>query len=151
PSFSAARPVKNDKMQADVEASVERGLEYLKRTQGQDGHWDAPGQMYPTSMTALAGMAFLMEGSTLREGKYSDQISKAMNWCLHPQRVRGNGLLGNVDSPTEQQRYMYGHGFGTMFLASVLGEEETNEDRQKLEKVLKKAVEFIGKAQTSKK
>src|SRR5262249_37521859 len=127
------------------------GLEYLKRTQGQDGHWDAPGQMYPTSMTALAGMAFLMEGSTLREGKYSDQISKAMNWFLHPQRVRGNGLLGNVDSPTEQQRYMYGHGFGTMFLASVLGEEETNEDRQKLEKVLKKAVEFIGKAQTSKK
>ena len=46
---------------------------------------------------------------------------------------------------------MYGHGFGTMFLASVYGEEEDKDQREKLEKVLKKAVEFICKAQTTKK
>ena len=46
---------------------------------------------------------------------------------------------------------MYGHGFGTMFLACVYGEEEDKDQREKLEKCLKKAVEFIAKAQTNKK
>src|SRR5258708_4415212 len=49
-----------------VEEAVEEGLKYLKRTQQADGHWEAQGGQYPTTMTALAGMAFLMEGSTLR-------------------------------------------------------------------------------------
>lgn len=137
----------------EAEAAAEKALEFLKREQRPDGHWEAPGGMYPTSMTALAGMAFLMEGSTLREGKYTDQLNSAVKWFLHPNRVRKNGLLGNVDNQTEQQRYMYGHGFGTMFLASVYGEEEDDAQRKelKLEQVLTEAVKFIGKAQTSKK
>src|SRR5207302_8282359 len=104
-----------------------------------------------TSMTGLAGMCFLMEGSTLREGKYSDQISKAVGWFMSPARQQPNGLLGNVQNPTEQQRYMYGHGFGLLFLACAYGEEEDNDQRKKLEGVLKKAVEFTAKAQTSRK
>jgi hypothetical protein len=140
-----------DDLKKRVEEAVEKGLEWLKRTQSQDGHWEAQGGQYPTTMTALAGMCFLMEGSTLKEGKYSDQVTKAVNWFLSANRQQPNGLIGDVRNPTESQRYMYGHGFGTMFLASVYGEEEDKEQREKLEKVLKKAVEFIGKAQTSKK
>ncbi|MDB5312309.1 MAG: hypothetical protein JWO38_6511 [Gemmataceae bacterium] len=139
------------KTKADVETAVERGLEYLKKIQAQDGHWEAQGGQYPTTMTALAGMAMLMEGSTLREGKYSDQITKAVNWFLAPARQQPNGLIGNVQNPTESTRYMYGQGFGTMFLACVYGEEEDNEQRKKLEGVLTRAVDFIAKAQTSKK
>jgi hypothetical protein len=139
-----------DDLRKRTEEAVERGLEWLKKNQAQDGHWEAQGGQYPTSMTALAGMCFLMEGSTLKEGKYSDQIQKAVNWFLSPQRQQANGLLGNIQNPTESSRYMYGHGFGTMFLASVYGEEEDREQREKLEKTLKKAVEFIAKAQTKK-
>lgn len=142
---------KKDDLKKRVEEAVEKGLEWLKRTQSQDGHWEAQGQQYPTSMTALAAMCFLMEGSTLKEGKYSDQIQKAVNWFLANNRQQPTGLLGDVRNQTEAQRYMYGHGFGTMFLASVYGEEEDKDQREKLEKALKKAVEFIGKAQTSKK
>ncbi len=149
--LTLARAGDDKKKPSDVEASVERGLEWLKKTQAADGHWESPGGMYPTSMTAVAGMAFLMEGSTLREGKYTEQIEKAMKWLLAPGRVQANGLIGDVRNPTEQQRYMYGHGFATMFLANVFGEEESNDDRKKLENVLKKAIEFIGKAQTNKK
>lgn len=140
-----------DKKKIDVETAIERGLDYLKKTQAPDGHWEAQGGQYPTTMTALAGMAFLMEGSTLKEGKYSDQVTKAVNWFLAPQRQQPNGLLGMVQNPTESQRYMYGHGFGMMFLACVSGEEEDKDQRKKLEGVLTKAVEFSGKAQTSKK
>jgi hypothetical protein len=135
----------------EVEAAVERGLEYLKKNQAQDGHWEAQGGQYPTTMTALAGMAFLMEGSTLKEGKYSDQVTKAVGWFLHAGRQQPNGMIGDVRNPTESTRYMYGQGFGTLFLASVYGEEEDKEQREKLEKLLKKAVEFICKAQTLKK
>ena len=144
----AADDKKNNKK--EIEAAITKGLDYLKKSQMPDGHWEAQGGQYPTTMTALAGMAFLMEGSTLKEGKYSDQVKKAVDWFLAPARQQPNGMLGDVRNPTEQTRYMYGQGFGTMFLASVYGEEEDKEQREKLEKLLKKAVEFICKAQTSK-
>ncbi len=145
----AADDKKNQKK--DIETAIEKGLEYLKKTQAQDGHWEAQGGQYPTTMTALAGMAFLMEGSTLKEGKYSDQVKKAVDWFLAAARQQPNGMIGDVRNPTESTRYMYGQGFGTMFLASVYGEEEDKEQREKLEKLLKKSVEFICKAQTLKK
>ena len=63
-------------------------------------------------------------------------------------RVQPNGLLGNTNNPTEAARYMYGQGFGTLFLACVYGEEDRPQRRKELEKVLTKAVEFIGHAQT---
>jgi hypothetical protein len=134
----------------EIESAIEKGLEFLKKQQAQDGHWEAQGGQYPTTMTALAGMAFLMEGSTLKEGKYSEQVTKAVNWFLAPARQQPNGLIGDVRNPTESTRYMYGQGFGTLFLASVYGEEEDKDQREKLEKLLKKAVEFICKAQTDK-
>jgi hypothetical protein len=147
----AAEEKEKDKRAKDVETAVEKGLEYLKKTQAQDGHWEAQGGQYPTTMTALAGMCFLMEGSTLKEGKYSDQVTKAVNWFLAPARQQANGMIGDVRNPTESTRYMYGQGFGTLFLASVYGEEEDKDQREKLEKLLKKSVEFICKAQTTKK
>lgn len=135
----------------EIEDAITKGLEYLKKTQAQDGHWEAQGGQYPTTMTALAGMCFLMEGSTLKEGKYKEQVEKAVGWFLAPARQQPNGMIGDVRNPTESTRYMYGQGFGTLFLASVYGEEEDKEQREKLEKLLKKSVEFICKAQTSKK
>ncbi len=151
PQPAQAADDKDKEQKKAIEKAIEKGLEYLKKTQAQDGHWEAQGGQYPTTMTALAGMAFLMEGSTLKEGKYSDQVKKAVDWFLAPARQQANGMLGDVRNPTESTRYMYGQGFGTMFLASVYGEEEDKEQREKLEKLLKKAVEFICKAQTLKK
>ena len=143
-----AQDKKRDKA---VDAAIERGLEALKKQQAQDGHWESPGGFYPTCITGVAGTAMLMEGSNLREGKYTDQISKAVNWFLSPARLQANGLLGNVGNVSEQSRYMYGHGFGTMFLASVYGEEEDREQRKKLEAVITKAIDCTAKMQTSKK
>ncbi|MCZ2343682.1 MAG: terpene cyclase/mutase family protein [Bacteroidales bacterium] len=145
-NFSTSAPEVAQKK--DLDAVIDKGLDWLKRTQAPDGHWEAQGGQYPTSMTALAGMAMLMEGSTLREGKYSDNIQKAVNWFVA--RAQPNGLLGNPNNPTESSRYTFGHGFGLLFLASAYGEEEDAERRKKLEKIIKKAVEFTGKAQTNK-
>ena len=148
PHLATAQDKKRDKT---IDAAVERGLDALKKQQAQDGHWESPGGAYPTCVTAIGGMAMLMEGSNLREGKYTDQISKAVSWFLSAARIQANGLLGNINNQTEQSRYMYGHGFGTMFLSSVYGEEEDREQRKKLEAVITKAIDFTAKSQTSKK
>jgi hypothetical protein len=134
----------------EVKEAIHLGLEWLARNQHPDGHWEANNGQYPTSMTALAGMAMLMEGSTLREGRYAERINKAVEWFL--KRSQPNGLLGNPNNPTEAQRYMYGHGFGLLFLASVYGEEKDGPAgkavRDKLEDLLTRAVKFCGNAQT---
>ena len=143
PQAAQAQPSKG---KINTDEMVDKGLEYLKRSQNPDGHWDGGGGSYPTVMTGLAGMAMLMEGSTLREGKYSDNLVKAVSWFLG--RSQNNGLLGNPQNPTESSRYIYGHGFGLLFLSCVYGEEEDDKRRKQLEAVIKKAVEFSGKAQT---
>src|SRR5690349_12662522 len=77
--------------QKKVDEAVAKGLEYLRKTQSPDGSWSAQGGMYPTTMTGMAGLALLMEGSTCREGKYAETISKAVDWYL--KRSQPNGLL----------------------------------------------------------
>jgi len=127
---------------------IERGLQYVIHQQKPDGHWDAQGQ-YPTTMTGLCGMALLMEGSTIREGKYADNIRKAVDWLLQPGRPQPSGLIGNLKNPMEAGHYLYGHGYSTMFLASVYGEEEDSDRRKKLEDVLVKAAKYSRDAQTA--
>jgi len=131
----------------DVQDTVRKGLEWLAKNQHRtEGYWEANGGQYPTTMTAMAGMCFLLEGSTIKEGKYSENIRKATKWFL--KRSQANGLLGNPNNPTESSRYMYGHGFGLLFLSCVYGEEDDEKSRKELEKLLSKAVLFTGKAQT---
>ncbi len=133
--------------QTKVDRAVDKGLDFLKKTQNNDGSWSGPGGSNPTTMTGMAGVALLMEGSTCREGKYSDQIEKAVKYLMR--RQMANGLLVDPRNPTEGS-YTYGHGYALLFLACVYGEEDDTDQRIKLEKVLKKAVEFSCKAVTKK-
>jgi hypothetical protein len=144
-AVSADEPVRK---KIEVDPIIDKGLEWLKRSQQADGRWEAQGGAYPGAMTGLAGMAMLMEGSTLREGKYSDSLVKCTKWFMD--RAQPNGLLCNPALPGERDRYTYSHGFGLLFLASVYGEEDDDERRKKLEQILKRAVEFTCKAQTDK-
>ncbi len=145
--FAAPARVRAVELSERDQRMVDRGLDYLVRAQHRDGHWEANGGHYPTAMTALAGMAMLMEGSTLRDGPYCDNVRRAVDWFMT--RVSASGMLGDTRNPTDAQRYMYGHGFGMLFLACAYGEEEDADRRKRLEKVLTKAVEFTGKAQTN--
>jgi hypothetical protein len=137
---------RGDEIAPKYKEVISKGLQYLARVQHRDGHWDANGGTYPTTMTALAGLAMLMEGSTMRDGKYAEHIRKAVDWLMD--RCQSNGLIGNPNNPSESARYMYGHGYGLLFLAQVYGEEEDNDRRRKLEGILSRAVQFTGKAQT---
>lgn len=121
---------------------ITQGLDWLAYQQHKLGHWTAQGR-YPTAMTALAGLAFLCEGSTTTQGKYAENLRRAVDFLTR--RSRPNGLIGDADD----ERYTYGHGFAMLFLSEVLGEEEDLDRRQELVEVLTKAVIFTGQAQTS--
>jgi hypothetical protein len=131
--------------------TVAKGLDWLAKQQHKDGHWGANGDQYPVSMTAFAGMALLMEGSTVREGKYADHIRRAADWMMNKSQKGGqrDGLIGNPDHPTEAGRYMYGHGFGLLFLACVYGDEEDRDRRDRLKDILTRAVKYTANAQSS--
>jgi hypothetical protein len=139
--------IRADELPAEYRATVSKGLDWLVKMQQRDGHWEGSGGQYQGALTALCGMAFLMEGSTLHEGKYALNVRKAVDWMMD--HAQGNGLLGNFQRANERERYLYGHGFGLLFLASVYGEEEDSERRKKLEDILDRGVQFTGKAQTS--
>ncbi len=126
-----------------VERVVSQGLDWLAHEQSRLGHWTAANGRYPTAITAMAGMALLSEGSTTTQGKYSENIRRAVRYLLS--RSRQNGLIGN---PLRDDRYTYGHGFSMLFLSQVFGEEEDEDRRQELVGVLTRAVVFSGEAQT---
>ncbi len=117
-----------EELQPKFQAVVDKGLDYLAKNQLRDGHWEGNGGQYPTTITAMCGMTMLMEGSTIREGKYAERIRKAADWLMD--RCQRNGLIGNPNNPTESQRYMYGHGYGLLFLAQIYGDEEDGESSQ---------------------
>jgi len=133
---------------AEQRQAVQKGLDWLAREQYRDGHWEIRGNQYPVTMTALGGMALLMEGSTLREGKYRKNVRRAVDWLLnHTDPLTGQ--IGDPRLPGEAGRYMYGHGYALLFLSCVHGEEEDREECQRLQDVLTRAVQFTAKAQTT--
>lgn len=143
--------VRADEISPKYIPHINKGLKYLVDKQFKDGHWGANGDTYPVSMTALAGVALLMDGSTVRVGKHAPQIRKAVDWLLDRSQKGGarDGLVGNPDHPTETGRYMYGHGFATMFLALAYGDEDDKERRERMKDVLTRAVRYIGNAQST--
>jgi hypothetical protein len=136
-----------DEIPPEYRATVKKGLEWLAKQQAKDGHWEAFGGQYPVTMTAISGMALLMEGSTIREGKYKDNIRRAADWLMA--RSMPNGMIGNPNIPGEAGRYMYGHGFSMLFLSSVVGEEEEGDRRRRLVDILERGAKFSHSAQTN--
>src|SRR5262245_39353403 len=104
-----------EELSPEYKLVVQRGLDWLAKQQQPDGRWQAQGGYYPQATTGLSGLSFLMEGSTLRDGKYAKHIRQAVEWLISHSQL--NGMLGDPHHPTEGSNYMYGQGYGMLFLA----------------------------------
>ncbi len=142
-----ASPAAAEELPPKLQKATEKALDWLARQQHRDGHWEASGGQFASAMTGIAGMALLMEGSTMREGKYANNIRRAVDWLM--EHTQPSGLIGEVNAPNQGLGYMYGHGFGMLFLSQIYGEEEDAERRRRLEDLLTRAVKFCCRAQTS--
>ncbi len=140
-------PVRGDEIPKEYRETVKKGLDWLAKSQFKDGHWEGINGQYIIPSTALAGMAFLCEGSTIREGKYRDNIRRAVNFLMD--KIQPYGLIGNPADRFEGGRYMYGHGFSLLFLSCVVGEEGNVSRREKLIKKLELAAKYTRDAQTN--
>jgi hypothetical protein len=136
--------------------TVDKGLEYLAKAQFTDGHWEGDGGNHPVTVTALIGLALLMEKerptfadlSTPRKVKYSANVRKAVDWLVDKSQPGRDGLIFS-EHASETTRYMTGHGLATLFLAGACKEESDESRRKKLTDVLTRAVRYIQKAQSS--
>jgi hypothetical protein len=145
--LSSQAPARGEEIPREYRDTVNRGLKWLAEKQNGDGSWTGNRGQYLIPMTALGGMALLAEGSTLREGKYRDNIRRAANWLMA--RQQANGLIGDPSNPALGGSYNYGHGYAMLFLSSLVGEEDTKERRRDLVRCLEKAAKFSFESQTS--
>lgn len=99
----------------DVREMYDKGLQYLVKTQAEDGSW--PGGQTGPGVTGLGLMAFLASGEDPNFGLYANNVRRAVRSIVKDQD--GNtGYLGSS---------MYHHGFGMLALAEAYG---TVDDRQ---------------------
>ncbi|MFK7739431.1 MAG: prenyltransferase/squalene oxidase repeat-containing protein [Planctomycetota bacterium] len=94
-------------------------------------------------MTSLAGMALLGSGSTPTRGQRWRAVRRAAAFVIG----EADGATGRLVSGGAEGRPMYGHGFGTMFLASVYGMEEGRRQKALVKSALDGAVKLIAASQ----
>lgn len=132
--------------------AIDRGLEYLRRTQNPDGSWtDKVGRKVHNTyrgmtaphvgVTALAGLAFLASGSLPGQGpqeKHCAAVHKALDFVID--QTQDHGFISANGSR------MYSHAFATLFLAEAYG-TGLYPNPDKLQDRLKRAVRLIVNSQ----
>jgi hypothetical protein len=121
--------------------AVERGLDFLAKSQLPDGSWLSPlGKN--TGVIGLAVLSMLSAGGEPGRGKHGDSIDRAVRFVLSHSK---SGMLTTEDT---SHGPMYEHGIATLLLGEVLG--MVNEERPgygSIYRVHRGAVDLILRAQ----
>ncbi len=130
----------------DTLKAVRAGLDYLARTQENDGAWreSEGGRAYPVAVSSIAGMAFLAHGNTPTRGKYAPQVEATIDFLL-----KCTGTTGLITGPGQESgQPMHGHGFALLFLASAYGMETKDSVRARMKEAIDRAVTLTARAQS---
>jgi hypothetical protein len=144
PDGSQARGMVTD----ESENAVKRGLKYLASEQGTDGSWGTKRYRGSVAVPSLAALAFMAGGHLPGRGKYGQNVERAVHFVLSqavPYDRPGCVFLNRND---HTHGPMYGHGFGTLFLAEVYGMVQDKPLREEVRTTLQKAVELIKQGQS---
>ena len=120
---------------ANVDRLYVRGLQYLVRTQSQDGSWPDSTYGKEPAVVGLAVVSMLAHGDDPNVGPYSQSIRRGLDYILK-QVNKKTGYIG---------RSMYNHGFATLALAEAYGAV----DDAQLGPALQQAVRLILTSQAS--
>lgn len=113
----------------DTERAIDRALEFLARTQDEDGAWRARAFLlrdprfdprtagqgnaeWDIAMTGLAILAFVTSGHTTEQGDWQSVVQKGVRWL--GSKVTDYGRFETVSG-----HYMYGHAIATQALCEV--------------------------------
>ena len=122
-----------------AEKAIERGLQYLIKSQNKDGSWSVIGQDdFHISGTSLALMAFMVEGHFPGFGKYGAQLNKAKEYLLKRQKDSPTGAMGVK---------MYEIGLFTITMSELWGMTADPKDNKRIQDALQRVVNIILKSQ----
>ena len=102
---------------AETLKAVRSGLEYLARSQADDGAWrdGQGGQAYPVAMSALACTALLANGNSPTRGRYAEQLKRGTEYLLQVRRGQQKRLDHRSQSrqrPADARPRLRAHVFG---------------------------------------
>lgn len=127
-----------------IDPAIDRGLDYLARSQRDDGSFPG-GYGDSTGIPGLVGMAFLSKGHLPTHGPYAANINRAIDFILSHQKENGLFEAGQAGSGP-----MYAHNIATLFLSEVSGMADPQR-QERIATCLPKAVKLILEAQQVKK
>ena len=132
---------------ADTDRAIENGLRFLKEHQHRDGSFGTGGYQGNVAVSSLGGVAFMAGGHQPNRGAYGRVVTDALKFVLSQAGRRGGpaGFLHNPEATPHGP--MYGHGFGTLFLAEVSGMVHDKTLREEVTKKLHRAVDVIKDSQ----
>ena len=79
-----------------TDEAIERGLAYLASRQKSDGSFLSNGFGSNAGVVALAGLAFLSEGSTPGRGRWGDEVSRCVEFLAA--QAADSGLIANTEA-----------------------------------------------------
>lgn len=131
----------------EAEQAIERGLGFLAARQHRDGSFGTNAYQGNVAVASLAGLAFMAGGHQPGRGAYGKVVTDALKYVLGQEDPN---LAGYLHCPTGTPHGpMYGHGFGTLFLAEVYGMVADKALRGKVKDTLHSAVKVIVNSQNA--
>lgn len=128
-----------------AQQAIDRGLAYLARSQHDDGSFGTGQYHGNVAITSLAALAVMAGGNEPGRGPLGKVVTRALEYVLdQEQRAPAGYLHHRMDN---SHGPMYGHGFGTLFLAEVYGTLHEKELRGHTRDTLKRAVDLIVRSQ----
>jgi len=112
-------------------AMVDRGLDFLARSQQQDGRWslgtfaggtpaDVPKLRSDTAATGLALLSFLGAGHDHFDGPHRDTVRRGLEFLLAAQKPDGDLYLP-ADDLSNSCAWLYSHGIAAIALCEAVG------------------------------
>jgi prenyltransferase beta subunit len=128
-----------------AQEAIDQSLAYLANNQHADGSFGTHQHRGNVAITSLGGLAFMAAGHQPGRGRYGQNVQRALQFVMEQERQDVAGFLHNKNAILHGP--MYGHGFGTLFLAEAHGMVHNREQREKLRATLSRAVDLIIKTQ----
>ncbi len=133
----------------EADHAIEAGLAYLDRRRRHDGSFGTNAYTGNVAVSSLAALAFMAGGHQPGRGAYGRAVTDALRFVFSQENRAGNhpGFLHNPAATPHGP--MYGHGFGTLFLAEVSGMVHDRRLRDEVRDKLHLAVRVILDSQNS--
>lgn len=136
PVSTPSRDVLTEQGWQRVDRSIERGLAYLMSRQDADGSFSTKEDGQP-GVTSLCVMCFLANGYLPGEGKYGDELSKAVAFVCSHQTESGVIASGHPSGPKISRDFphqlgksvAYNHAISSLMLCEVYGMTGGSDER----------------------